>query len=82
MSKRELFALYLKELRGGFIELYYYIFTVPNRAYDRMSPVPRFLLFLAIIVSIAFIPHPGMKIFMLVGLIAFRHQAFLNIIKF
>ncbi|KKK79527.1 hypothetical protein LCGC14_2832560 [marine sediment metagenome] len=58
--------------------LYNTIFTTPNRAYDRLPPTVRTLIFLATVIPIAFIPVANIKILVLFGLIAFRHQAFLN----
>jgi hypothetical protein len=60
--------------------LYNTIFTKLNRAYDRTSDICRWIVFLAVVIPIAFIPA-NIQIPVLFALILFRHQAFTNLLK-
>ncbi|KKL47834.1 hypothetical protein LCGC14_2331600 [marine sediment metagenome] len=61
--------------------LYNTIFTTPNRAYDRLPDLCRWVVFLAIVMPIALFVPTNIQILVLFALISFRHQAFTNLLK-
>lgn len=56
-------------------KLYDTVFTKPNNAYNNVRPHSlRFLIFLAVVVLLAFMPAGNTQILVGLAIIAYRHQ--------